>query len=292
MAAEILQDPQGTPAAGGKEAPWKPAGSVVAGAAEASRDRRAAGAGGAEDSPSLPSAAAGSGAESSPRPTSGSGAEASRILVLCHLAGEDYGLDVGWVREIIPWQQITRVPRTPPFVEGIINLRGHIIPVLDLRRRLGLPEGERDRRTRIVVVEREETVVGLVVDAVSEVIRLPAAAIEPPAQVLAVDAGFVQGIARHGDRLILVLQPDQVLAPTEWEAVRAVQEDERAAALVTPGDAGAETSGSAGSGVVDGAPAGEAAASEATGGTAVGSGDTGDGDGEGGGAATTRGRAP
>lgn len=146
-----------------------------------------------------------------------------RVLVLFRLAGEDYGIDVDYVREIITWQQATRVPRTPPFVEGIINLRGHIIPVLDLRRRLGLPEGERDRSTRVVVVELDGTVVGLVVDAVSEVVRLPAATVEPPAEVLAVDASFIEGIARHGDRLILVLQPGQVLAPAEWQAVRAVQ---------------------------------------------------------------------
>lgn len=150
-------------------------------------------------------------------------AQEPRVLVLFRLAGEDYGIDVGCVREIITWQQPTRVPRTPPFVEGIINLRGHIIPVLDLRRRLGLPEGERERSTRIVVVELGTTVVGLVVDAVSEVVRLPAGTIEPPAEVLAVDASFIEGIARHGDRLILVLQPAKVLAPAEWQAVQAVQ---------------------------------------------------------------------
>ncbi|QIA27872.1 chemotaxis protein CheW [Thermaerobacter sp. PB12/4term] len=157
-------------------------------------------------------------------------AQEPRVLVLFRLAGEDYGIDVGCVREIITWQQPTRVPRTPPFVEGIINLRGHIIPVLDLRRRLSLPEGSRERSTRIVVVEQGTTVVGLVVDAVSEVVRLPAGTIEPPAEVLAVDASFIEGIARHGDRLILVLQPGQVLAPAEWQAVQAVQAGEAAPA--------------------------------------------------------------
>ncbi|EKP95047.1 chemotaxis protein CheW [Thermaerobacter subterraneus] len=173
-------------------------------------------------------------------------AQEPRVLVLFRLAGEDYGIDVGCVREIITWQQPTRVPRTPPFVEGIINLRGHIIPVLDLRRRLGLPEGSRERSTRVVVVELDTTVVGLVVDAVSEVVRLPAGTIEPPAEVLAVDASFIEGIARHGDRLILVLQPGQVLAPAEWQAVQAVQVAEAAPAAAAAG--GADSLDEAGAG--------------------------------------------
>lgn len=290
MAADIALEPQGRPAPGAPETPGSPGAAEVAAEAAPSPDRRAGGSGPGASSP-RGSALPGTGADASRRPTPGGGAEAARILVLCHLAGEDYGLDVGWVREIIPWQQVTRVPRTPPFVEGIINLRGHIIPVLDLRRRLGLPEGERDRRTRIVVVEREEAVVGLVVDAVSEVIRLPADAVEPPAQVLAVDAGFVQGIARHGDRLILVLQPDQVLAPPEWEAVRAVQEAGGADASATAGDPGADPSGDAGAADGDGPPAGADGGSEGTGGAAGAPGSMGRGDGEEGGAAVPGGMA-
>ncbi|GAB6877119.1 chemotaxis protein CheW [Thermaerobacter litoralis] len=203
-------------------------------------------------------------AETARRPEAG--ARENRVLVLFRLAGEDYGLDVGCVREIITWQPPTRVPRTPPFVEGIINLRGHIIPVLDLRRRLGLAQGERERSTRIVVVELGATVVGLVVDAVSEVIRLPGGTIEPPAEVLAVDASFIEGIARHGDRLILVLQPQQVLAPAEWQAVQAIPGAAAAAEPEGPGDPGGvqspgETAAAAGApetaGAVSAGPAGD-----------------------------------
>ena len=183
--------------------------------------------------------------------------EEQRILVLFRLAGEHYGIDVGCVREIITWQEVTRVPRTPPFVEGIINLRGHIIPVLDLRRRFGLAAAERDRATRIVVVEIGTAVVGLVVDAVSEVLRLPGEAIEPPAEILAVDATFIEGIARSGDRLILVLQPDRILAPVELEALQAVgsgagsgadADAGAAAGSVSVGESGPEPGAGSGSG--------------------------------------------
>lgn len=140
-------------------------------------------------------------------------------LVLFRLADEHYGLEIGCVREIIVWQPVTRVPRTPPFIEGVINLRGQIIPVIDLRRRFGLPEAQRDRSSRIVVVEIASVVTGLVVDAVSEVVRLPTSAIEPPSEVLAVDTAFIRGIARTDQRLIILLNPERILDHAEQEAL-------------------------------------------------------------------------
>lgn len=160
--------------------------------------------------------------------------EEQLVLVLFRLAGENYGLDIGCVREIIVWQPVTRVPRTPPFIEGIINLRGNVIPVIDLRRRFSLPAADRDRSTRIVVVEIASVVVGLVVDAVSEVIRLPAGTVEPPSEVLAVDTTFIRGIARTDQRLIILLNPERILDRTEYEALEAGDMAAEAAAAVAP----------------------------------------------------------
>lgn len=161
-------------------------------------------------------------------------------LVLFRLADEYYGLDIGCVREIIVWQPVTRVPRTPPFIEGVINLRGQIIPVIDLRRRFGLPETERDRSSRIVVVEIASVVTGLVVDAVSEVIRLPTSAIEPPSEVLAVDAAFIRGIARTDQRLIILLNAERILDHAEQEALAAGAAAATEAAAAATGDGGGD----------------------------------------------------
>lgn len=133
-------------------------------------------------------------------------------VVVFRLAEEWYGLDIGVVQEIIAWQPVTRVPRAPADVEGIINLRGHIIPVVDLRRRFGLEPAAPGREARIVVAELGERVVGLRVDGVSEVLRVPAGAIEPPTTAMAgIDSDFIRGVAKTEDRLIILLNPQRLL---------------------------------------------------------------------------------
>jgi purine-binding chemotaxis protein CheW len=145
-------------------------------------------------------------------------------LVVFRLAGEHYGLDIGSVQEIIVWQPVTRVPRAPGFVEGIINLRGNVIPVVDLRRRFGLEGAEPGRQTRIMVVEIGSLVVGLVVDGVSEVLRVPASAVEPPSAVISgVDTQFIRGVAKVGERLIILLNPYRILDDREQAALEAVE---------------------------------------------------------------------
>ena len=105
-------------------------------------------------------------------------------LVVFTLASEAYGVDIGAVREIIQMQNITRVPRTPDYVEGVINLRGRVIPVVDLRTRFGFPAAERNKDTRIVVVDIGSQDIGVVVDAVPEVLRVAADAIAPPSSII------------------------------------------------------------------------------------------------------------
>ena len=141
--------------------------------------------------------------------------DAEEQLVVFHLGPEAYGVQIAAVREIITLQPVTRVPHTPDYVEGVINLRGRVIPVIDLRRRLGLAAGERDRMTRIVVVEGDGGVIGMVVDAVSEVLTVSGEQVEPPAPYAGVDVEYVRGIAKVGDRLVILLDLDRVLTPEE-----------------------------------------------------------------------------
>ncbi|MBT9259831.1 MAG: chemotaxis protein CheW [Clostridiales bacterium] len=139
-----------------------------------------------------------------------------RQLVLFQVAGETYGLDIYQVREIIRVPEITRVPRTPPYLLGVINLRGGVIPVLDLRRRFHLPDRERHEDQRIIVTEQHGTIVGMIVDGVSEVLTLQESQIEPPSPyIVSVDTRFIAGIGNLEDRLIVLLDLEEVLSKEE-----------------------------------------------------------------------------
>jgi purine-binding chemotaxis protein CheW len=146
--------------------------------------------------------------------------EAITQLVVFQLGNELYGADISVVREVSPLQRVTRVPRTPKYIEGVTNLRGRVIPVVDLRRRLGLAVSAATKSTRIAVAELEGGQVGMVVDAVLEVLRVPASAIEPPSQLLSkVDAEYVQGVAKVDGRLIILLDLARVLQREERKVV-------------------------------------------------------------------------
>jgi purine-binding chemotaxis protein CheW len=133
-------------------------------------------------------------------------------LVVFEVAGESYGVEISRVQEINRMQAITVVPQVPVFVEGIINLRGRVTPVVDLRKRFGLPATEPTPLTRIVVVKADQEWVGVIVDAVSEVLRITSDAIEPPsAMVTSSDTAFVRGIAKLNERLVILLDLDRVL---------------------------------------------------------------------------------
>ena len=139
-------------------------------------------------------------------------------LVVFDLSTESYGVDIGEVREIIRLQEITKVPRTPEFVEGVINLRGGVIPVIDLRKRFDLPIADETRDNRIVVVD-----IGVIVDAVTEVLRLSIGSIEPPASVITTaESEYLLGIAKLDDRLIILLDLKQVLTEAEQSELEEV----------------------------------------------------------------------
>ena len=141
-------------------------------------------------------------------------------LVSFNVGSEEFGVDILKVHEINRMTEITRVPKAPKFVEGVINLRGKIIPIIDLRKRFGMEEKENDKNTRIVVVEINEQTIGFVVDSVSEVIRIPLANIEDaPELVTGIDADYIQGVGKLEKTLLILLDLEKVMSKQELEKV-------------------------------------------------------------------------
>ena len=136
-------------------------------------------------------------------------------LVSFHIDGEEFGLDILRVQEIIRIQELTRVPNSPDFVDGVINLRGKVIPVIALRKRFGLEELAHDKQTRIVVIEVEGTVLGFIVDSVSEVLRIPADTVEPPPRLGKVEREYVSGVGKLDNRLLILLDVDRLMSDAE-----------------------------------------------------------------------------
>ena len=137
-------------------------------------------------------------------------------LVGFNLGEEEFGVDILKVQEINRMVEITKVPQSPDFVEGVINLRGEIIPVIDLRKRFGIPERDYDKQTRIIVAEIGESTIGFVVDAVSEVIRINSNTVEQPPQIVTgQQADYIQGVGKLDDRLLMLLDIDKVLTQSE-----------------------------------------------------------------------------
>jgi purine-binding chemotaxis protein CheW len=148
-------------------------------------------------------------------------------LVIFTLEGESYGVAIGDVNTIIRPPEVTFVPHAPSYIRGVINLRGFIVPVVNLRRRFGLPEGEATKATRVVVVEFEGMLIGMEVDAVSETLHLTADAIEPLSPIVAsVDAEYLRGVGKLGDRLIILLDLPRVLRHEEAAAMHALAAQE------------------------------------------------------------------
>ncbi len=141
--------------------------------------------------------------------------EASEHLVTFLLADEEYGVDVRLVQEIIRVSAITPVPRAPEFIKGVINLRGRIIPVVDLRRKLGLGDvDEGSRRARVVVVRLRDRQIGVLVDGASQVLKVPVSVIEAaPEEVLSIAHTFIRGVAKLEKRLIILIALQEILVP-------------------------------------------------------------------------------
>lgn len=141
---------------------------------------------------------------------------AEEKVIVFQLQEEEYGIPVGQVRSIEKVQHITRVPRTIEFVKGVINLRGLVTPIVDLRKRFGLSEAVYSDSTRIIIVVLEDMEVGLIVDSANDVIDIPKDSIEPPPEVVGmVEVEYINGVAKLDKRLLILLNLDKVLNPEE-----------------------------------------------------------------------------
>jgi purine-binding chemotaxis protein CheW len=146
-------------------------------------------------------------------------AEATEHLVTFFLTGEEYGVDVRMVQEIIRVTEVTQVPRAPEFIKGVINLRGRIIPVIDLKKKLGLGEVAIERQTRVVVIRVRDRLIGLLVDGASQVLRIPVSTIEAaPEEVVEIDANYIRGVAKLDKRLIILMDLQKILGMELREA--------------------------------------------------------------------------
>jgi purine-binding chemotaxis protein CheW len=140
-------------------------------------------------------------------------------IVVCQLGQESYGLDISSVYEIIRFQACTAVPASPTFVDGVINLRGRIIPVMDMASRFGQSRSEATRSTRIIVAGTNGVRVGLVVDAVTEVLMVSEDSVEPTPEVASGgDAASIRGIAKLGDELVILLNLGTLFGDHEVQA--------------------------------------------------------------------------
>ena len=138
-------------------------------------------------------------------------------LVSFNLEKEEYGINVLMVREIIRMINITRVPNTPHYVEGVINLRGKVIPIISLRRKFDLADAQYDKRTRIMVMEVVGEMMGFIVDEVSEVIRISENEIQPPPPVVSggVEQECMAGVINQAERLLVLLNLERLFSDDE-----------------------------------------------------------------------------
>jgi purine-binding chemotaxis protein CheW len=147
-------------------------------------------------------------------------------VVTFTLGKEEYAIDILQVQEIVMMREITRMPRAPEFIEGIVNLRGQMIPIIDMRKRFSLDEAQHDSETRIIIVEIAGELVGMVVDGVREVIRLPDSAVSPPPPMIqGISSEYLRGIGQIGERLLIMLDLEKVLSANEQEVLRKLGPD-------------------------------------------------------------------
>ncbi|WP_428561126.1 MAG: chemotaxis protein CheW [Solidesulfovibrio sp. DCME] len=137
-------------------------------------------------------------------------------LVTFAIGEEEFGIDILKVQEIIRTMAITKVPNSPQHVEGVINLRGKVIPVIDLRSRFLLESKQHDNQTRIIVVDLHRMIIGFVVDGVSEVLRIQSNTVEPPPPVVAgIESEYIKGVGKLDDRLLILLDLDKLIPVEE-----------------------------------------------------------------------------
>lgn len=144
-------------------------------------------------------------------------------LVVFRLGKEEFGVFINQVQEIVRFLPVTPLPRVAAFVEGIVNLRGNIVPLIALRKKFNMDVVEQTKDTRIIVVNVEGTMIGMIVDSVSEVLRIAKNSIEPPPPLVSnVDSEFIQGVVNINKRLIILLELKRVITKEERKALQAI----------------------------------------------------------------------
>lgn len=150
---------------------------------------------------------------------------ASEILQLVSfmIGNEEYAVDIFYVKEINRLSQITKVPNAPEFIEGVINLRGRIIPVIDLRIKMGLPKKDFDKDSRIIVIEDDTQLIGFLVDSVREVIRIPTQILEEPPEIVTTSkTDFISSVGKLEDRLLILIDLKKILSKNEQSVLKEV----------------------------------------------------------------------
>ena len=155
-------------------------------------------------------------------------AETTQYLTFT-LAEEVFALDISQVREVLDYSTVTKVPRTPPYMRGVINLRGNVVPVVDMRVKFGMSAAEKTVNTCIIIVEicinEETTVVGAMADSVQEVLELEPGQIEPPPRIgTHLNTEFIHGMGKRGDQFIMILDIDKIFSAEELAVVSGERE--------------------------------------------------------------------
>ncbi len=141
-------------------------------------------------------------------------------LITFYIGNEKFCIDILRVREVIRLVEITRVPKTPEFIDGVINLRGQVIPIIDVRSRFGMNRKKHDKNTRIIVFEVKTKIVGFLVDGVSEVLRVPVSLIGPPPAIVAgVDSDYITAVGLVENQLLILLDLEKILSFEETRLV-------------------------------------------------------------------------
>lgn len=159
----------------------------------------------------------------------GAGTEDKNLqLVAFNLGDEEFGVDIMQVQEIIRMQEVTRIPQAPDFVKGVINIRGKIIVVVSLDKCLGLESKETDEHSRIIVVEVGGSVVGMVVDSVSEILSIQESSIEPAPDIIAskINADYLKGVGKLENRLLILLDLEKILTEDQVNQISQLSEQQ------------------------------------------------------------------
>ncbi|MDP2036914.1 MAG: chemotaxis protein CheW [Ignavibacteria bacterium] len=146
-------------------------------------------------------------------------------LVSFKLGNEEFGIDIGRVQEINMMMQLTKIPNSNRFIEGVVNLRGKIVPVVNLRERLGLSKKADDSKTKIIVSDVNNKLIGYIVDEVNEVLRISKSIIEPTPEIITgVNSELIEGVAKLEGRLLILLNLDKLLSTTEINQLQQIEE--------------------------------------------------------------------